>query len=101
MIGKPFTDKKLIELLKNNSSSFGKDKKGHLVSINLIAEKVGNKNDIVTYIQNEFSFLKEYGYLIEEIIYSPHMYTPSMIYVSFLKPIKEKCNFGEVLYARK
>jgi hypothetical protein len=105
MVGKTFSDKELVKLM--GDMTFRKSKEGYLIGVDFrleeILKKAGTKkiNKIVAYIQNELSFLKKYGYEIEEIIYSPHIFTPSMIYVSFLKPIKKECNWGEVLYARK
>jgi len=108
MVGKTFSNQKLIELLENNlfSSSFTKDKEGHLIGINFNLEKLlseinSNKVDvIVSYIQKKLSFLKKYGYEIEEIIYLPHLSIPDTIYVSFIKPVNDN-DFGEVLYAKK
>jgi hypothetical protein len=105
MVGKTSSDKELIRLL--DDKPFSKDEEGHLISIDfrleeLLKEAGTDKIDgIVAYIHNELSFLKEYGNEIEEIIYSPHLFTPSMVYVSFLKPIKKEFDWGEVLYARK
>jgi len=105
MVRKTFSDKELIKLL--NDKLFSKDEEGHLISIDFRLEELLKEagtdeiDGIMAYIQNELSFLKEYGYEIEEIIYSPHIYTSSMVYVSFLKPIKKECDWGEVLYARK
>ena len=106
---KSFSDKKLISLLEKNSipSNFSKDENGYLMAIDFNLEKLLNEinsnevNSIVFHIQEKLSFLKEYGYEIEEIIYVPHLLKPGKIYVSFLKPITDNCDLGDVLYEKK
>jgi len=108
MIKKTFSDKELIKLLENNLSFsfFSKDENGYLLGIDFDLDKLLNKlksnkvDVIVSYIQRKLSFLKEYGYEIEKIIYIPHLSIPDIIYVSFFKPIKSNSDWGEVLYAK-
>ncbi len=106
---KIFSDKKLISLLEENliPSNFDKDENGYLMGVDFDLEKLldeinSNEVDsIISHIQEKLFFLKEYGYEIEEIIYIPHLFISDTIYISFLKPITNNCNWGEVLYAKK
>ena len=108
MIEKTFSNRELTELLGNSLSfsSFFRDKEGYLIGIDFNLEKLlsevnSNKvNVIASYIQEKLSFLKKYGFEIEEIIYLPHLSIPDTIYVSFLKPVNDN-NIGKVLYAKK
>ena len=98
-------DKELIFLLGEELSSL-KDEDGYLMGINFNLKKLLNEVNsdkvdvIVSYIQEKLSFLKKYGYEIEEIIYNPHLFIPDTIYVSFLKPVNDN-DWEEVLYAKK
>ena len=109
MIKKTFSDKELIKLLENNLSflSFSKDENGYLLGIDFDLDKLLNKlksnkvDVIVLYIQKNLSFLKEYGYEVEEIIYIPHLSIPDIIYVSFLKSIKNNSDWGGNFICKK
>jgi hypothetical protein len=116
MVGQRISDKELAELLKLNDidetyfKSFDENDRIKYISfkVNYILLDKMNKKDtdkvssdeVVSFLKEKLSFLKDYGYKIEEILYLQHISIPDTFWVSFLKPINNNLD-DNVIYRRE